>query len=75
MNRTKVSLVANAGVSLRELLQAGLVAGDLRPDADIERGVAELVGPITYRRFISNEPLSDTFIVGVVDDFLASHPG
>ncbi|HVW34330.1 MAG TPA: TetR/AcrR family transcriptional regulator [Acidimicrobiia bacterium] len=75
LQRMKEALIADGVASLRGLLQAGQARGELRPapGLDVERGVAELVGPVTYRRFISGEPIRPAFVEGVVDDFLAAN--
>ena len=75
LQRMKASLIADGVASLRALLQDGQARGELRagPGLDIERGVAELVGPVTFRRFISGEPIRPAFVEGVVDDFLTAN--
>lgn len=75
LQQMKAALIADGVASLRALLVEGQAGGELRPgaDLDVERGVAELVGPVTFRRFISGEPITTSFVAGVVDDFLAAN--
>ena len=73
LHRLKVVLVQDGFSAIRRLLQNAMDGGELRPELDIDHGIAQLVGPIVYRRLVSGEPLSATFSRAVVDDFLAAH--
>jgi hypothetical protein len=68
--RLKAMFVAEAVTELRGLLDDARRRGELRADLDVDRAVAELVGPISYRRLVSGEPIPSGFVQGVVDDFL-----
>lgn len=54
----------------REALRAAVARGELRPDLDIDVAIGVLAGPVFYRRLVSREPLSDTVVAEVVDQFL-----
>lgn len=49
----------------------GLLAGDL--DEDV--AVAQLLGPLLYRRLFTDEPITYLFCVALVEDLLRAHPG
>jgi AcrR family transcriptional regulator len=70
LQRLKASFVAEAVAELRNLLHMARARGKLRAELDVDRAVAELVGPISYRRMISGEPILPGFVEAVVDDFL-----
>lgn len=52
-------------------LEAAIGRGELPPDLDVSASVAVIDGPVFYRRLISREPLTDEFVAGVIDGFLA----
>lgn len=66
----KVGILQESLVPMREVLAAAIEAGQLRPELDVDRSYAELIGPVLYRGLLSGEPLSRAFIAGVVDDFV-----
>lgn len=70
LQRLKADFVAEALAELRKLLNEGQGRKKLRADLDIDRGVAELIGPIVYRRLVSGESMPAEFVEGIVDDFL-----
>ena len=69
----KTSLVRQATTVFRAVLRAGVTAGSLEPETDVDAVVAELVGPLTYRRLVSGEAVSGGFVESLVDDVLAAH--
>jgi AcrR family transcriptional regulator len=71
--RLKASFVAEAVAALRDLLRDARARHELDPALDVDVAVAELVGPIAYRRLVSAEPILPAFIASVVDDFLRAH--
>ena len=73
LHRLKVALAKDGLSVLRQLLQSGKDRGELRPGLDVDLAVAQLVGPIIYRRLISTETISSTTSQAVVDDFLTAH--
>jgi AcrR family transcriptional regulator len=52
-------------------LEAAIDRGELPGALDVSAAVAAIDGPVFYRRLISREPLTDDFVAGVVDGFLA----
>ena len=58
---------------IRELLRSAIERGELVPDLDLNLSVAQLVGPIAFRRLISDERITPAFIRGVVDGFLRGY--
>lgn len=50
---------------------AGLLANDLGDDV----AVAQLLGPLLYRRLFTGEPITYLFCVALVEDLLLAHPG
>lgn len=73
LHRLKVALVKDGFAVLRQLLQGGMDRGELRHELNVDHGIAQLVGPIIYRRLISAEVISSSSSQAVVDDFLAAH--
>lgn len=55
------------------VLEAAVERGDLPADLDLSAAIATINGPVFYRRLISREPLTDEFVDGVIDGFLARH--
>ena len=55
----------------REALRAGIARGDLRSNLDVDVAIGVLAGPIFYRRLVSRERLDESFVAGVVEQFLA----
>lgn len=53
------------------ILEAAIERGELPSDLDVPAAVATIDGPIFYRRLIRREPLSDSFVAGVIEGFLA----
>ncbi len=58
---------------LRQVINAGIAAGGLPPDLDVDAAVASLAGPPFFRAVFLRQPASPEFVVDVVDSFLASH--
>ncbi len=54
----------------RDALRAAIRGGELRADIDVDVAVGVLVGPIFYRRLVSREPLNDSVVAEIVDQFL-----
>jgi AcrR family transcriptional regulator len=64
--------VADRQAPVRAVLQEAVADGAL-PDLDIETALAQLLGPLVYRRLITSEPLSEELSAKIVRDFLRSH--
>ncbi len=56
-----------------EVLEAARAEGLLAESAGAELATAQLVGPLFFRRLLSDEPLTSELVEQVVDAFLAAH--
>ncbi len=59
-----------AGLATR--LRAGVELGELPPQFDVEAAVSQLVGPLFYRRYLSQQPLTPAFVRQVARSTLSS---
>jgi AcrR family transcriptional regulator len=73
LHAAKLEIAANGLASVRVSIDDAIARGDLHQSVEVDVGVAQLFGPILYRRFLSANPISDTFIIEIVDSFLAIH--
>jgi AcrR family transcriptional regulator len=64
--------VADRQAPLRALLREAAEDGSL-PSVDVELALAQLLGPLVYRRLISSEPLDEALCANVVEGFLRGH--
>ncbi|MGI8335057.1 TetR/AcrR family transcriptional regulator [Actinomadura scrupuli] len=64
--------VADRQAPIRAVLQEAVEAGSL-PGLDIGIALAQLTGPLVYRRLITSEPLDEELCAKVVEDFVRSH--
>ncbi|MGI9610032.1 MAG: TetR-like C-terminal domain-containing protein, partial [Acidimicrobiia bacterium] len=53
------------------VLEAAISRGELPKDLDVPAAIAAINGPIFYRRLITREPLTDSFVATIVNGFLA----
>lgn len=58
---------------LRNILRDAHARGDLRAKFELERGVAELLGPIFFLGMFMGEPPKRKFVTALVDDFIQVH--
>jgi AcrR family transcriptional regulator len=58
---------------VREVLRRAVHRGELDAALDLDAAVAQLVGPLFFRRTISGEPLDEGFLAAVVAGFLDGH--
>ncbi|MEW6474269.1 MAG: TetR/AcrR family transcriptional regulator [Actinomycetota bacterium] len=70
--RVKRSVVAEISRVLRQCLRDGIADGDLPGALDVDLAVAQLLGPLLYRRLASAEPLTPAVVAAIVDSFLRS---
>lgn len=52
---------------LRDLLSAGVAAGEIRPDLDLEVAADALYGPVWYRYLVTRAPLTASAVEAIVD--------
>jgi AcrR family transcriptional regulator len=55
----------------RDILSRGIERGQLPPDLDVDRALAELLGPVYYRVLVTGEPVDAAFTDALVTRFLA----
>ncbi|MEW6475737.1 MAG: TetR/AcrR family transcriptional regulator [Actinomycetota bacterium] len=70
--RVKRSVVAEISRVLRQCLRDGIADGDLPAALDVNLAVAQLLGPLLYRRLMSAERFNPAVVAAVVDSFLSS---
>jgi hypothetical protein len=61
-----------AGRVLYAIVSGAVAAGQVGTAADPEGSVSLLLGPLLYRRLVSAEELSDSFLERVVDGYLSA---
>jgi AcrR family transcriptional regulator len=59
--------------ALRPILRAGRERGELDPGLKVSRGVATLLGPLTYQQLVARRAPGRGFVERLVDDFLRAH--
>ena len=69
----KLKVHSTGSAVVRQLLQDGVRRKELRPDTDVEAGVSMLVGPITYRALVSEEPIDIGFVAPMLEAYLQAH--
>jgi AcrR family transcriptional regulator len=55
-------------------LERAIERGELPADLDPNAAVDQLVGPLYHRALVTGDELTDAFVDGIVDGFLAQHP-
>jgi AcrR family transcriptional regulator len=73
LTQVKHDLVDQGMSMIRSLIARAVADGTLRPDTDANASISVLVGPMHYRRLISNEPIDDAFLAWLVDNYIESH--
>lgn len=67
------SMLASRVDPLAEVLRLGVANGQLEAGLDVDACIAELLGPLIYRRLIARRPLTPTFTRRIVADVVAMH--
>lgn len=65
-------LVAKGTSVLQHILRAARERGELPSSSDNQLLIAQLLGPLTFRRFFTGQPITTRFITDVVDQVLHS---
>lgn len=52
---------------------AGVAAGELSADIDVELALASLAGSLVYSRLLANRPIDDVLVDGLIDNFMATN--
>ncbi len=60
-------------VAFADIAAAGIAAGDLSEDVDIELGLASLAGSLIYSRLFANRPVNDDLVDGVINNFIRTN--
>lgn len=71
LQQVKASLLASGTSALRRSLEAGISRGQIRGDLDLDTAVAQLAGPLFYRRLLAHQPVGDELVAEVVASFVA----
>ena len=75
LSDAKFRIAAEGLASIRLILEDAMQRNELAADLDVDLGVSQLFGPVLYRRFLSPEPLTDDFLIAIVDAFLSMRHG
>lgn len=67
----KTRLAEEQVAFLRQSIVDATESAEVRPDVDVDLVVAQLCGPVVYRRLVSGETLDSDFTTAVVDGVLA----
>jgi AcrR family transcriptional regulator len=66
-------LLAHGTAGLRRSLRQAVARGELPEDLTLDSALAQLAGPLFYRRMLAHEPIADTFVDAVITSFVRSH--
>lgn len=69
----KVNLAREALTAVEDLLRAAVQRGDLSPDLQPSTSVAQLIGPLLFRRLLAHETVTTQFIQTIIEGFLATY--
>ncbi|HXX88920.1 MAG TPA: TetR/AcrR family transcriptional regulator [Acidimicrobiales bacterium] len=69
----RASVTSDATKPMRATLTAAGARGELDIGAGVDVLVAQLAGPLAFRRLFARQPLTRRFVVQVVDSVLAAH--
>ncbi|HUO47662.1 MAG TPA: TetR-like C-terminal domain-containing protein, partial [Acidimicrobiales bacterium] len=67
------AITADATKSVRAALLAAGERGELDVSAGVDVLIAQLAGPLAFRRLFARQPLTAEFVERVVDAFLDAH--
>jgi AcrR family transcriptional regulator len=73
IHNVKVTLAQEGLATIHQVLQTGVERGELVRRLDPATGVAQLVGPLLYRRLLSDEAISPDFLDTIVECFLTGY--
>jgi hypothetical protein len=69
----RAAITADATKSVRAALVAAGERGELDVPAGVDALIAQLAGPLAFRRLFARQALTAAFVEDVVDAFLAAH--
>jgi AcrR family transcriptional regulator len=70
LREVKASLLASGTAGLRRSLVAGIDRGDIPSDLDLDTALAQLAGPLFYRRLLAHGAIEDRLVEDVVASFV-----
>jgi AcrR family transcriptional regulator len=73
MLAVKVGVTNEHNSAPLQVLHDAVQRGELRADLDLRVALSQLIGPLVFRRFLSNEDLTDGFLESIVDSFIAEY--
>ncbi len=69
----RASITADATKTMRSILKAAGVSGVLDVGAGMDLLVAQLAGPLVFRRLFARQEITRGFVAQIVDSFLVAH--
>lgn len=69
----RAAITRDCATPVTTIVRAASADGGLRGGMDPEEALAELAGPLVFRRLFLRDALPRAFVERVVDDFLAAH--
>lgn len=75
LREVKASLLAKGTAGLRRALVAGVERGEIRSETDLDTAIAQLAGPLFYRRLLAHRPIEDELVADVVESFVEGAAG
>ncbi|HSY41369.1 MAG TPA: TetR/AcrR family transcriptional regulator [Polyangia bacterium] len=73
LETVKVTVSRYAGRVLHMIVSSAVATGQIATSTNPEESISLLLGPLLYRRLVSVEDLSDSFLERVVDGYLAAN--
>jgi AcrR family transcriptional regulator len=75
LEAVKVTVSRYAGRVIRAIVSNAVASAQIATVTDPEDSVSLLLGPLVYRRLVSVEDLTDSFLERVVDGYLSANAG
>ena len=75
LDAVKVTVSRYAGRIIRTIVSTAVATGQIGTFTDPDDSISLLLGPLVYRRLVSVEDLSDSFLECVVDGYLSANAG
>jgi AcrR family transcriptional regulator len=75
LDAVKVTVSRYAGRIIHTIVSTAVATGQIGTFTDPDDSISLLLGPLVYRRLVSVEDLSDSFLERVVDGYLSANAG
>jgi AcrR family transcriptional regulator len=75
LDAVKVTVSRYAGRIIHTIVSTAVATGQIGTVTDPDDSISLLLGPLVYRRLVSVEDLSDSFLERVVDGYLSANAG